>query len=115
MQGNGAEMLRLALIGATDRGVRVCGPIHDAMLIEAPSSDIVEAVDLTRTAMAEASRVVLDGFQLRTEVKTVHHPHRYSDPRGTRMWEIVTRLIGWEGCDVDVPGGATLAAQGVRR
>jgi len=41
-------MLRLALIGATERGVRVCGPIHDALLIEAPSADIDEAVALRK-------------------------------------------------------------------
>jgi DNA polymerase I len=115
MQGNGAEMLRLALIGATERGVQICGPVHDAVLVEAPSTDVEQAVALTRAAMAEASRAVLDGFELRTEAKTVHYPDRYSDPRGARMWEIVSRLIGWEGCDVDVPGGVTLASQEVRR
>ena len=36
MQANGAEMLRLACCFATERGVRVCAPVHDAILIEAP-------------------------------------------------------------------------------
>ena len=115
MQGNGAEILRLALIGATERGVRVCGPIHDALLVEAPSADIDEAVALTRLAMAEASQVVLGGFELRTEAHTVHYPNRYADPRGARMWEIVTRLIGWEGCDGSVTGGCVPSVTGVRR
>jgi len=33
MQANGAEMLRLACCLATERGVEVCAPVHDALLI----------------------------------------------------------------------------------
>src|SRR5262249_55505267 len=36
MQGNGSEMLRLACCLATEQGIRVCWPVHDAILIEAP-------------------------------------------------------------------------------
>ena len=36
MQANGAEMLRLACCLATERGIQVCAPIHDAVLICAP-------------------------------------------------------------------------------
>ena len=32
MQANGAEMLRLACCLATERGVQVCAPVHDAVL-----------------------------------------------------------------------------------
>jgi DNA polymerase-1 len=46
-----------------------------------------------RQVMAEASRVVLDGFQLGTDVKVVRHPDRYVDERGTLMWDRVTKLI----------------------
>ncbi len=37
LQANGAEMLRLSCILLTARGVRVCAPVHDALLVEAPS------------------------------------------------------------------------------
>ena len=33
MQANGAEMLRLACCLATERGIEVCAPVHDAVLI----------------------------------------------------------------------------------
>jgi DNA polymerase I len=46
-----------------------------------------------RAAMAEASRAVLGGFEVRTDVKIVRHPERYSDPRGAVMWERVMKLI----------------------
>jgi hypothetical protein len=36
MQANGAEMLRIACCLATERGIEVCAPIHDAVLICAP-------------------------------------------------------------------------------
>jgi hypothetical protein len=44
--------------------------------------------------MAEASHIVLDGFEVRTEVAhVVKHPDRYRDERGAVMWDRVTRLI----------------------
>jgi DNA polymerase I len=90
-QGNGAEMLRLACCLATERGIGVCAPVHDALLIEADRDRIGEAVHATRAAMAEASRLVLGGFELSTDVKVIFWPHRYSDPRGEVMW---CRVIG---------------------
>ena len=36
MQANGAEMMRLACCLATERGIEVCAPVHDALLICAP-------------------------------------------------------------------------------
>ena len=33
MQANGAEMLRLACCFAVEQGIRVCAPVHDAILI----------------------------------------------------------------------------------
>jgi hypothetical protein len=92
MQANGAEMLRLAACLATEHGVEVAAPIHDALLIVAPFHRFDEDIATTRAAMAAASRVVLDGFELRTDVSRVAWPNRYSDPRGRRMWEAVTRL-----------------------
>ena len=40
MQANGAEMLRIACCLGTERGVRICAPVHDAILIEAPIDEI---------------------------------------------------------------------------
>ena len=69
-------MLRLACCLATERGIRVCAPIHDAILIEAPLSDLEATVETTRGALAEASAIVLDGFRLRTETALVRYPGR---------------------------------------
>lgn len=93
MQANGAEMLRLACCLGVERGIEVCAPIHDAVLICAPAARIEEDVAAMQEAMAEASRVVLNGFELRSDVMTVVHPERYSDPRGEAMWATVMDLL----------------------
>jgi DNA polymerase-1 len=93
MQANGAEMLRLACCLATERGVGVCAPVHDALLIEADHADIHDAVATTRAAMGEASRVVLGGLELRTDAKPVFWPGRHADPRGAVMWQRVMAIL----------------------
>jgi hypothetical protein len=92
MQANGAEMLRIACCLATERGIEVCAPVHDAVLIHAPIDQIDTDVATMRAAMAEASRLVLAGFELVTDAKIIHSPDRYSDPRGTEMWKRVCGL-----------------------
>jgi DNA polymerase-1 len=92
-QGNGAEMLRLAACFATEQGIEVCALIHDAVLIAAPVDQLDHDIESMRAAMAKASRLVLDGFELRTDVNVVRHPDRYQDPRGTAMWQRVMELI----------------------
>jgi DNA polymerase I len=92
-QANGAEMLRLAACFATEAGIEVCAPVHDAVMICAPLDRLDADVERMRACMAKASRIVLAGFELRTDVHPVRYPDHYSDPRGTVMWERVMRLI----------------------
>jgi len=93
MQANGAEMLRLACCFAIERGIRVCALVHDALLIEAPLDELVDAVAATQAAMSDASAAVLDGFRLRSEAKIVRYPDRYMDERGAVMWETVQGIL----------------------
>jgi DNA polymerase I len=44
--------------------------------------------------MAEASRAVLAGFELRSETQVVRWPDRYMDKRGKQMWDTVSQLVG---------------------
>ena len=92
-QGNGAEMMRLAACLATERGVEVCAPVHDAFLICAPLDRLEEDVAAMRAAMAEASRIVLGGFELGTDVSITRWPDRYMDSRGRVMWDRVMGLL----------------------
>lgn len=93
MQANGAEMLRLACCLATEAGITVCCPVHDAVLVEAPTDSIVDVVSQTQELMRQASNIVLDGFDLETDAKLIQHPSRYFDEdRGREMWERVHSL-----------------------
>jgi DNA polymerase I len=92
-QANGAEMLRLACCFGTERGIEICAPVHDAVLICAPLDRLEADIATMRAAMAEASRIVLGGFELRTDVMRVDYPERFRDPRGDVMWTKVTELV----------------------
>jgi DNA polymerase I len=93
MQANGAEMLRLACCYTTESGIRVCAPIHDAVLIEGPADSINGVVADVQDAMGQASADVLDGFRLRSDAQIVRHPDHYMDERGAAMWETVWAIF----------------------
>jgi DNA polymerase I-like protein with 3'-5' exonuclease and polymerase domains len=92
-QGNGAEILRLACILATERGITVCAPVHDALLVEGPVDDIEDVVAATQTCMREAGEIVLNGFPLTSDAKIIRYPERYTDPRGLKMWSTVMNIL----------------------
>jgi DNA polymerase I len=93
MQANGAEMLRLACCLATEQGIEVCAPVHDAVLICAPFDRLDVDVARMRDVMRDASRVVLNAFELGTDAIVVRYPGRYMDERGTLVWQRVMALV----------------------
>ena len=94
IQSAGAELLRLAASLATEQGIAVAAPVHDALLIESDVAGLNAALARTRAAMDEASRAVLDGLAVKVDVKVVLYPHRYSDKRGEALFTRVYRLLG---------------------
>ena len=94
MQANGADIMRLAAMLATETGIVVCAPVHDAFLIEADLDVLDDTVTRMRAIMAEASRKVLNGFEIRTDAEIVRPPERYSDERGVQLWQTVLGLLG---------------------
>ena len=44
-------------------------------------------------AMQEASKIVLSGFELGTDVQVWRYPDRFMDERGTAMWDRIMGLI----------------------
>ena len=92
-QANGAEMIRLACCLAIQRGIELCCPIHDALLVEGPADRVDEIVAATQQAMRDASEFVLPGFPLRSDAKVVKWPDRYMDPRGKKMWSTVCEIL----------------------
>lgn len=67
MQANGAEMMRLAACMATEAGLRICAPIHDALLLEAPLERLDEDVSHLRSLMVKASEMVMGSTATRTD------------------------------------------------
>jgi len=86
-------MLRLACCFGIRDGIEICAPVHDAVLIAAPLDRLDEDVTKMQAAMGAASRSVLNGFELRTEVKLVRSPDRYMDKRGADMWARIMQLL----------------------
>jgi hypothetical protein len=96
MQANGAEMLRLACCYAVDRDLPIVAPIHDAVLVEGPASDIDDIAHEMQHCMVEVSRVVLGGPAVRVDMsKPLTFPHRYVDGRdgSVELWARTLRLL----------------------
>ena len=89
MQANGAEMMRIAACLGIRAGVQIDAVLHDAFLIEADRRDIDDVIATMRAAMGRASRAVLGGVEIGTDVKKVCWPGRYMDKRGAVMWKDV--------------------------
>jgi DNA polymerase I len=92
MQADGAEMMRLAAIAATEAGIEVCAPVHDAFLIAAPLEVLDEHVSWMRELMTKASLVVTGGVPIRTDAKTIRFPDRYVEDDKADMWNLVVQL-----------------------
>lgn len=94
MQAHGAEMLRIACCLATEQGIRIAAPIHDALLVEDSTDRIEGTVSRTQELMAQASEIVLDGFRLRSDAEIIRYPDRFVDEdRGRRMWDTVMGVL----------------------
>jgi len=93
MQANGAEILRVACLRVAGLGIRICAPVHDALLIDARTNEIDEAVAAAREAMIEASRDVLGGFALKVDAKVLMPGERFAEARGAEMWARVVALL----------------------
>jgi hypothetical protein len=93
MQANGAEILRLACCFGTENGIKICAPIHDALLIEAPIDQIEGETQTMQEYMDTAAQKVLNGFSIRSEAKIIKFPDRFVDERGILMWNNVMKLI----------------------
>jgi DNA polymerase-1 len=92
MQSNGAEMLRLAVILGREKGVDICATIHDAILIQASLEELEVQTTVMQSCMEEASRSVLDGFELRSEAEYTRYPEAFGGRQGP-MWDLIQNVI----------------------
>ena len=92
MQSHGAEMMRAVMIAATEAGLGICAPIHDAFLLEAPIEHIERDTAALRAIMRATGTAVV-GVPIETDAKIIRPPDRYVDERGVVMWDKVMYLL----------------------
>jgi DNA polymerase I len=93
MQGNGAEMLRLAAWRLCEAGIIPNMLIHDGVLLEVhDKEEIAHAIEI----MKAAGRDVCDGFEVGVDVdQMLERGARYQDKRpvAKAMWKTMMRAL----------------------
>jgi DNA polymerase-1 len=93
MQGNGAEMLRLAAWRMCEAGIIPNMLIHDGILIEATCE---EQIEHAKEIMRVAGREVCDGFEIGVDVDQILvRGARYRDKRpvAKKMWRTMMEAL----------------------
>lgn len=94
VQATGADILRVACCLATEAGIRVCCPVHDAVLIEANSDTIDEVSQEMSQIMRDSSEAVC-GYRCRCDAQIFRFPERYIDVnRGLKFFTTVLQILG---------------------
>ena len=93
IQSAAAEVLHVTCILAERRGIRLVAPVHDALMAEAPVDQRAKIAAALDRVMRDASAVVLRGYELPTDCKTVLPGSHYDDKGGIEMWGTVTRQV----------------------
>ena len=92
MQGNGAEMLRLATTRMCEAGIIPSMLVHDAILLEADSEEqIAQAVQI----MERAGSDVCNGFKIGVDVERMENGGRFRDkrPAAEKIWATVMQAL----------------------
>ena len=93
IQATGAEILRVASILLSDAGIKICAPVHDALLIECDEITAEKTIKEAQDLMGKAAKFVL-GKPIRTDVDIIKHPGRYVDQRGVVTWNKIMEILG---------------------
>jgi hypothetical protein len=94
VQAHAAEVMRWGCSMASDRGLLVNCPIHDALLCEGSLDDVEGLVSAAQQAMGDASAIVLNGPRLRTDSKVILWPNRFHDDDGWDTWCRIVEMVG---------------------
>jgi DNA polymerase I-like protein with 3'-5' exonuclease and polymerase domains len=87
-QSHGAEMLRLALIYATEQGLGICAPLHDAIFMVATTDTEDWAIATLKDCMGRAA-LDLIGVRVPVEITVIRYPDRYvphKKPMALKVW-----------------------------
>jgi len=98
-QAGGSDVMRLVSIVATECGITIAAPVHDAFWILAPLDGLDTTIARMTEIMTEAGRLVTGGLPIRVKVEAVvRWPHclgdvRPPDAKGQAMWCEVRELV----------------------
>jgi hypothetical protein len=93
MQGNGAEMLRLAAWRLCEVGLVPCMLVHDGILFEL---DNTEQIEQAKEIMRWAGREVCNGFEIDVDQdQKLIGGARYRDkrPKAIEMWATIVNTL----------------------
>jgi DNA polymerase-1 len=93
IQSTGADLMRIVCIAATEAGIEVACPVHDAFLIVSPLDRLAQDMEYMREIMQRASEVVTGGLRIRVDAKVIRAGGRYMDERGRAMCEKIMGLL----------------------
>jgi DNA polymerase I len=100
-QATGAEILRLACCLATEEGLEVVAPFHDALMVHVLIDKVDEAIAHVQSCWNRASAALLGGFELRCAIdrdKVTHEfPKRYQDGRQTEFFGAALKFLNGRG------------------
>ena len=98
-QGAGAECMRIVAIAATESGIQVCAPVHDAFWILAPLDEVDRTIEAMRGLMERAGAMVSGGLTITASMKfKILSPLNLGQTRGpndhgSATWNEVHRLL----------------------
>jgi hypothetical protein len=98
-QAGGGDMMRITAIAATEAGIAVGAPVHDAFWIAAPVERIDDTITTMKAIMVRTSEIVTGGLAIGVTVETlIRSPHCLGDMRkasdkGHAMWAEVKDLV----------------------
>jgi len=98
-QAAGGDVLRLAAVVATECGITVAAPVHDAFWILVPLEELDATIARMTEIMTEAGRLVTGGLPIKVKVEAVvRWPQCLGDVRkpeakGQAMWCEVRELV----------------------
>jgi DNA polymerase I-like protein with 3'-5' exonuclease and polymerase domains len=92
IQTMGAHILHFTGIGLTESGIRVCCPVHDAVVTECSIAEVDAHVSQVQAIMRQAARSAL-GTEIPVDSEVIHYPDRYIDKRGKPLFDKVIRSL----------------------
>jgi hypothetical protein len=85
--------LRLSVIEAAARELRMVGTLHDAVFLESPEAVIEAHARVMAEVMQQASETYLQGHRLRVGAKITRYPDHFYDPDARERWEQIRKLL----------------------